>query len=503
MIIHLHQYTQFNQIFLKKTSIFIMETLSLEVIYLIFKQLKIKDIRSLSTTCKALNVISDEYYIEYIIEQYKLPKSLLVIVENYPWLATPTVFKKIIEKGASVSQRYTTFGVPLLHFVVKRGLLSLLPLFKACVNVINAITRDTALHLAVQLGDKTMVRRLIEMQARCISNSLSCTPVHLAVINNRLDILEILVNDHIDFEIIQWYTVLTLAVSKAHRPILAFLLYKLNLRPNLRDRVFGETLLATLYMKDFNTACFLIRRTCQTGSKLYKDISNHTPYHISAKYGQLAVLKCLKKYHIEGINQANNVGYTPLHLAVINGHLEVVKYLIKDINVDPNIPNTHGYTPLATAIQFQKLKIACILASIPNININAKILTTNKTILHLAVLHEQLDVVKIILTIVKDIHEDNERSNPLHIAAMGTSLEILKLLVEQFPELINKKNFAGYTPLHFAVERGNLEMIKYLLSKNASKMIKNKDGLTPWQLAKKQTLLQYCEFIKMNIEKDR
>ena len=56
---------------------------------------------------------------------------------------------------------------------------------------------------------------------------------------------------------------------------------------------------------------------------------------------------------------------------------------------------------------------------------------------------------------------------------------------------INKKNKNGDTPLHLAVQRGDYDIIQLLLDNGADITIKNKKGISPYDLADKDMRLAF------------
>ena len=69
-------------------------------------------------------------------------------------------------------------------------------------------------------------------------------------------------------------------------------------------------------------------------------------------------------------------------------------------------------------------------------------------------------------------------ATPLHIAALF-SKEIVTLFLDRGADINAKDNNKWGTPLHCAVEYGNIEMATLLLDRGADVDIKNNDGYTP------------------------
>lgn len=84
-----------------------------------------------------------------------------------------------------------------------------------------------------------------------------------------------------------------------------------------------------------------------------------------------------------------------------------------------------------------------------------------------------------------NLRDDNEML-PIHWAADRGNVEILDCLVKAGSD-INAQDADGQTPLHFAASCGHKDIIKYLLSKNAL-VVQDNDGLTPKDVAD-ETLL--------------
>ena len=58
---------------------------------------------------------------------------------------------------------------------------------------------------------------------------------------------------------------------------------------------------------------------------------------------------------------------------------------------------------------------------------------------------------------------------PLHVAtSWNNTAAVSEILMNHAPDQINAGDFRGHTPLHKAVERGNMEMIRLLLELGAS-----------------------------------
>ena len=78
------------------------------------------------------------------------------------------------------------------------------------------------------------------------------------------------------------------------------------------------------------------------------------------------------------------------------------------------------------------------------------------------------------------VNEQNENQlTPLHVAAMGGDVELVKFLLNNKAEAC-AKTFQGYTPLHNAASIANLEIVKLLVNANPACVNEtNRAGMTP------------------------
>ena len=102
----------------------------------------------------------------------------------------------------------------------------------------------------------------------------------------------------------------------------------------------------------------------------------------------------------------------------------------------------------------------------------------------------------VVLTILKhnpDVKiKDKQQRSALHYASWAGAegnLELYKKLIEELLTRkadINAIDQDGWTPLHFAAQRGKKDIVELLLSKGSDAQIKNKKGETPIDLTQNQ-----------------
>jgi ankyrin repeat protein len=134
------------------------------------------------------------------------------------------------------------------------------------------------------------------------------------------------------------------------------------------------------------------------------------------------------------VNEQDSKGETPLHLSAKKGFVEITHALLSVKGIDINVKNKNDKTPLDLAANEQ---------------------------------------IRILL--------QNSNSPPLHMAVLINDLSKVQELLKNND--INKQDGRGETPLHLAVKKEFVEIVKELLKRNADVNVKNNNGKTPLDLA--------------------
>jgi ankyrin repeat protein len=217
--------------------------------------------------------------------------------------------------------------------------------------------------------------------------------------------------------------------------------------------------------------------------------------HFAAQNGHLDIVKLLLGKGAN-ISIANKQGGNALHLAAQNGHLDIVKLLLgKGANI--NQPDQGGFTPLLLACQNGHTSVVqALLENRANISIANK---QGGNALHLAAQMVHLDIVKLLLKNGADLNNINKinGATALHIAAADNNLDFVKFFLAQKGINIDIMDLEGRTPLDVtetdaiiellkdhldlfrAMRDNNTESIQKLLDKGVNPNQVDSDGLTP------------------------
>jgi ankyrin repeat protein len=167
-------------------------------------------------------------------------------------------------------------------------------------------------------------------------------------------------------------------------------------------------------------------------------------------------------------------GMTPLHRATMSASVAAIKIHLQD-GAPVNVGDQNGKTPLHLAIQGDDNRDVFKLL-LQNAAPEAED-DGGRTVLELAVELKKRDAVVDLLN-----WEVQVRPKALHMAARSGDAEIMKLLLENKSIHMNEENDSGMTPLHLAVEHGNMAVADLLVERGADLSKKNMKGQTPVEL---------------------
>ncbi len=164
------------------------------------------------------------------------------------------------------------------------------------------------------------------------------------------------------------------------------------------------------------------------------------------------------------VNSLNYYG-GPLHNAAKHGHVDTLRYLIE-----------------------------C------GSNLHAKVYE-GKTPLHEAAQSGSLDALDVLIQAGADVHiQDHYGGTPLRSAALWGHIDVVKYLIEKCNSDVNTRDHYGGTPI---LRVGNIEVLKYLITRGADVNTTDNHGTTPLHSAAEQadldTLLYLVTEHRVNV----
>lgn len=213
-------------------------------------------------------------------------------------------------------------------------------------------------------------------------------------------------------------------------------------------------------------------------------IDNLSPLHISARNGFSKTIKSLlNSTHIK-VNQIENEGFTPLHSAVAGGY-KAVEALLGHNRVNITARSKTGITPFHLAvIKENQMLVELFVNRQEDLNIGDN---DGVTALHYAITNGNKQIVEYLLSLGNKVDVNavtlKRKWSPLHFAIYFKREDISSLLIDNSNIKVNLISDEGASPLHLAVSRGQVEVVKKLLEKDAKIDVQTKEGYTPLHLA--------------------
>ncbi|XP_019101006.1 PREDICTED: ankyrin repeat-containing protein ITN1-like [Camelina sativa] len=188
--------------------------------------------------------------------------------------------------------------------------------------------------------------------------------------------------------------------------------------------------------------------------------SPENPLHVSAFTGQ-ATFTAEVLRHNQGLALEPNLqGFSPLHIASASGKIEVVRVLLsvgqkRDLCF---LKDKDGLIPLHSAAQRGRIEVIKeLISSFPeSLDEQTAFLETP---LHVAVKNNQVEATKLLLQEIKNrntswgiVNQENREGNTiLHLATLGKQLQIVEMLIGEEAILhgsvdVNKQNRSWLTP---------------------------------------------------------
>jgi ankyrin repeat protein len=172
-------------------------------------------------------------------------------------------------------------------------------------------------------------------------------------------------------------------------------------------------------------------------------------------------------------------------------------YFLKQLmqrGMGPNlIEPKRGYTGLMLSIREDSMKAFDLLVNAPDVNLEAQA-TNGDTPLMLAAFYGNVPVVKLLLA--REVEVNRPGWTALHYAAINGSSEIVKLLLDASAYVDAESPDEQMTPVMLAAMRGRVAAVAALRDGGADLSLKNKEGLTALDLARRYGQDEVIETLK-------
>lgn len=337
------------------------------------------------------------------------------------------------------------------------------------------ITKNQKLITAVQKGNQDELMSLIDAGANVnYQDEQGNTPLHWAVKEKKLGILNVLIGKKPDFCTInkEGYSPLVLACKTGRKDIVTTL-PNTGMDINKVDPNNVKTALVTAIQ---GNNLEIVRILLQHNADLERAVADKSPLIWAIEGNSIEIVNILlpKIKNISG----SQVDVTPLCQAIQQGNTKIVEILLKN-KVDVNVNSVENdLSPLELAVERGLTTVVKSLLTLNKINIQ-----NSNSLLSWATQKKHKDII---ITLINKIDTPNviQFSTPplLNWAAQNGYTDIAQLLLEKKAD-VNQEGNDGYSPLHWAAKNGNTDIAQLLLEKNAYIDKNNKDGHSPLALA--------------------
>eukprot|EP01132_Coremiostelium_polycephalum_P000001 gene1-1_t len=371
--------------------------------------------------------------------------------------------------------------------------------YKIDINAQNFF-KKTPLHLAASLGNEEIIAALLAVAVTpCQQDAHGNTPLHCAVQQGHQKVVEMFmclprVEEMVSIKNDQGYTLLHEAVEQENVAIVTLLVafYKKQgiKLPNSNEilrlavtksnaAIVAQLLSVGAYSDEKNQTGIttplhlaiqmnhieIVEHLVAAGASLYAtNETDLTPLELASEKRQIAILQTLLK-NSQQINQLGPSGLSHLHRAIKRKDLSLVTALVQH-QASVKLTDDHGQTPLHHAASQGSLEILQELAAaLPPITPLQTIFSRQSTIdlqdhqhqtpLHQAIAGGHVAVVTWLLGQKADLyHKDKFGKTPLQLALEAKEKSVLHALV----------TLPDHSPLHCAVDRGDMDFIQELMA---------------------------------------
>ena len=256
-------------------------------------------------------------------------------------------------------------------------------------------------------------------------------------------------------------SLLYLACSHSGDNIIGYLIEHEN-KINDLTKEGSNSLLTSAKEGKLNIVKLLISRGAEINVRCLKGL---TPFLYAAINEHIPVMEYLLKSNSISIDETQREGQTALHLATLNDKKDAIIWLLNN-KANLNIKDQLGKTAFLIAAEKNLNFIAKLLLEGSDINTQEK--TRGWSALHFACDNKNVALVKLIMSKKIDIDavSTDDHSTPLHLAVINNCLEVVKVLIDNNADT-HIRTFNEETALCCAAKNGYKEIVALLLKKGA------------------------------------
>ena len=432
----------------------------------------------------------------------------------------------LIEKGADVNSGFEDGWAPLHEAVSCLSVAN-----DAMIELLLSNGAKTDLFIATGIGDLNAVKEILNDGADANTEFFGRTPLQTAADMGYGEIAELLLDYGADINQNTLYgTPLHCAAGSGHPDIVKMLIAN-GADVNAYSRLGGVLVATPLQMAVEAKDLEIVKLLIANGADVNVCTGSHysTPLHLTIEIDSLQIAELLIDKGADVNRDCNTI--TPLWFAAMAGNHEIAELLVASGAAvdDPYLAVELGYLDFlkewfekSSPEEIEEINQSDMLRSaaarghrdIVGFLINRDIVfmpsDDRSSFLpqHLAAMNGHKDIVELLLrngyekdlflaasigdaeSVRKFLEQGydgnflmNDGLTPLYGAAMGGDEETVEVLLEYGADLHSKTDTGGWSPLHYAADKGNLPAIKALIMNGADINEQENSGRTPLFLA--------------------
>ncbi|XP_048246095.1 putative ankyrin repeat protein RF_0381 [Haliotis rufescens] len=195
------------------------------------------------------------------------------------------------------------------------------------------------------------------------------------------------------------------------------------------------------------------------------DDDDNSILHVASKEGNVEIVKYIHSQNIIDIESRGDYGNTPVMFAALFGKMEVLFFLVK-IGADLSKLNEDGENILHLSSRGGDVEIVNYVLTHKIVDINSRTYAL-KTPLMLAAMSGTSKLFQLLIERGADIAQSHDSTELLEYACKGGDVDIVKCVLNLAKVDINCDLLGGATPLLYVALLGHTEVFKLLVRKGA------------------------------------
>lgn len=392
-----------------------------------------------------LQAFRNDLDINYVEPQNLYPLTSLAILSKQKDVAL-----LLIRRGADPTLM-SRQGRSLFYLVIEAGYLDLLTILleKHPLIDINMVINSegdnyTMLHTAVRFNQGHIVQFLTTrpgINLNLVESEFQYTPIMLAVIKNYKWSIDVLLNAGAD---------ITIPARNGRTPL--YVAVEKSQISTFQTLISVSTTLSTSHSSSgINQPVCITHGSC--------------PLHVAALHNKLEMIEFLVACGAH-IDQVDSHGCTALYRALVHGH-EAIAYELLNAGADPKRTSSVGRSSLYTAIEKNLLRVVRKLLTDCQIPINepTSLEPIDSLPISVALIYRSRDILHLLIELGADVNQPEllNGNTPLIAAiCLDDYWAVNFLLQNRADPCLPGSNTR--LPLYVAIEKGNTEIIRLLLS---------------------------------------